>query len=271
MVDEAGILSAVVETEISASLAAHEQAFDHQVVVVTLQSLRDYAISDYGLQLGRHWGIGQDGKNDGVLLIVAPNQREIRIEVGYGLEDILTDAISRDIIERSIKPSFQKENYDEGVRSGIVAILAVLAHPPPSPSASLAEGMDNQPDVSWSSFFEDIGGWSFFIPFLLPALFFIGYFVTYSFIQRFPSRRMRLFSALAFGVFFGVVTGFLTDWIFGVLGSVMTTVLMFFTGQDDGRGGGSSGSNNSSRSSSSSSRSSGRGGSFGGGGASGRW
>ena len=81
VVDEAEILSAAVETEISASLAAHEQAFGHQVVVVTLQSLRDYTISDYGLQLGRHWGVGQEGKNDGVLLIVAPNQREMRIEV----------------------------------------------------------------------------------------------------------------------------------------------------------------------------------------------
>ena len=273
VVDEAEILSAAVETEISASLAAHEQTSGHQVVLITLKSLRDYEISDYGIQLGRHWGIGQEGKNDGVLLIVAPNQREMRIAVGYGLEDILTDAISRDIIERTLKPSFRQENYDQGVRDGIVAILAVLAHPSTSPSAPLAEGLDNQLDVSWSIFFEDIGGWSFFIPFLLPVLFFIGYFVTYSFTQRFPSHHMRLFSALVFGVLFGVVTGFLTEWLFGMLSSVVVTALTFFSGQGDGPGGGSSHSSSSSRSSGSSrsSRSSGRGGSFGGGGASGRW
>ena len=123
VVDEAKILSAAVETEISASLAAHEQTSGHQVVLVTLKSLRDYEIRDYGIQLGRHWGIGQEGKNDGVLLIVAPNQREMRIAVGYGLEDRLTDAISRDIIERTLKPPFRQENYDQGVRDGIVAIL----------------------------------------------------------------------------------------------------------------------------------------------------
>lgn len=275
VVDEAEILSAAVETEINASLATHEQASGNQVVVVTLKSLRDYEISDYGVQLGRHWGIGQEGKNNGVLLIIAPNQREMRIEVGYGLEGLLTDAISSDIIERTLKPSFRQLNYDLGVRNGIVAILSALGgtYPSTSPSIPLAEDLDNHLDASWASFFEGIGGWSFLIPFLLPVLFFSGYFVTYSFIQRFPSRKMRLLSALVFGVFFGVVTGFLTDWLFGMLSSVVVAALTFFSGQGDGQGGESSRSSRSSSSSGSSRSSSfsGRGGSFGGGGASGRW
>jgi uncharacterized protein len=139
VVDTAGILSPQAETEISAQLAAHEQATTNQVVVVTLKSLGGYDIADYGYQLGRHWGIGQKGKNNGVLLIVAPAERKLRIEVGYGLEGALTDATSRDIIERVIKPLFRQQHYDQGVRAGVTAILAALSgeyHPAPPPATA---------------------------------------------------------------------------------------------------------------------------------------
>ena len=75
--------------------------------MVTLNSLQGYDIADYGYQLGRAWGIGQKDKNNGVLLIVAPNEREVRIEVGYGLEGDLTDAVTRLIIENAILPRFR--------------------------------------------------------------------------------------------------------------------------------------------------------------------
>jgi len=139
VVDTAGILSPQAEAEISAQLAAHEQATTNQVVVVTLKSLGGYDIADYGYQLGRHWGIGQKGKNNGVLLIVAPTERKLRIEVGYGLEGALTDATSRDIIERVIKPLFRQQHYDQGVRAGVIAILAALSgayHPAPPPATA---------------------------------------------------------------------------------------------------------------------------------------
>jgi len=126
VVDEAGILSPAFKTQLAAQLAAHEQATINQVVVVTLKTLGGYDIADYGYRLGRHWGIGQKGKNNGVLLIVAPAERKVRIEVGYGLEGVLTDAISRDIIERRIKPRFKQGDYDQGVRAGVDAILTVL-------------------------------------------------------------------------------------------------------------------------------------------------
>ena len=126
VVDEAGILSAQVEAELVAQLAAHEQATSNQIVVVTLKSLRGYEISDYGVQLGRHWEIGRKGKNNGALLIVAPTERKLRIEAGYGLEGVLTDAVSRDIIERAIKPPFRQQNYEQGIRAGVGAMLAVL-------------------------------------------------------------------------------------------------------------------------------------------------
>lgn len=138
VVDEAGILSPQFESEIGALLAAHEQATTNQLVVVTLTSLHGYDIADYGYQLGRHWGIGQKGKNNGALLIVAVAERKMRIEVGYGLEGVLTDAVSRDIIERVIKPPFKQQRYEPGIRAGVNAILAALggdyrpAPPPPT-------------------------------------------------------------------------------------------------------------------------------------------
>ena len=112
VVDEAGILSSDTQSRLTALLAEHEQQTGHQVVVVTLKSLQGNDIADYGYQLGRAWGIGQKGKNTGALVIVAPNERKVRIEVGYGLEGILTDAQSKLIIENTILPYFKKGDYD---------------------------------------------------------------------------------------------------------------------------------------------------------------
>ncbi len=107
-------------------LAEHEHTTGEQVVVVTLDSLQGYTIEDYGYQLGRHWGIGQKSKNNGVLLIVAPNEHKVRIEVGYGLEGTLTDATSRTIIETKILPSFKRGDFNAGVFAGVKSILKVL-------------------------------------------------------------------------------------------------------------------------------------------------
>lgn len=126
VVDQAGILSAAVEESLSDSLRQHEAETTNQVTVVTLESLQDYDIADYGYQLGRHWGIGQEGKDNGVLLIVAPNERKVRIEVGYGLEGALTDATAKSIIEKMIVPKFKSGEFEDGIRAGIAAILGVL-------------------------------------------------------------------------------------------------------------------------------------------------
>ena len=126
VVDEAGILSSMTREDLGTMLAEHERATGEQVVVVTLKSLQGYDIADYGYQLGRHWGIGEKGKNTGALLIVAPNERKVRIEVGYGLEDKLTDAQSRVIIERVILPQFRRDDFNAGVRDGAAEMLRVL-------------------------------------------------------------------------------------------------------------------------------------------------
>jgi uncharacterized protein len=127
VVDEAGVLSASTRSGLAEMLAQHERASGgQQVVVVTLKSLQGLSIEDFGYQLGRHWGIGEKDKNTGALLIVAPNERKVRIEVGYGLEGTLTDALSRTIIERDIVPAFKRGDLNGGVLAGTAAILRVL-------------------------------------------------------------------------------------------------------------------------------------------------
>lgn len=126
VVDQAGLLSQTVERKLAAKLAAHEQATSQQLVVVTLKSLDGLTISQYGYRLGRHWGIGQKGKDNGTLLIVAPNERKVRIEVGYGLEGTLTDALSFNIIDQVILPKFRKGQMQAGIVAGTNAILSAL-------------------------------------------------------------------------------------------------------------------------------------------------
>jgi uncharacterized protein len=129
VVDEAGVLSDETMRELTGILAGDEQKFGgRQIVVVTLKSLQGYEISDYGYQLGRAWGIGQKGKDNGALIIVAPNERKARIEVGYGLEGDLTDAKSRIIIEREMKPAFKNGDYNAGILAGTKAVLATLGN-----------------------------------------------------------------------------------------------------------------------------------------------
>lgn len=126
VVDEAEILSGSVEASLVSKLEAHEKAASNQIVVVTLRSLQDRPIEEWGLRLGREWGIGQKGKNNGIVFVIAPNDRELRIEVGYGLEGSLPDATANDIIQSDVIPHFRQGDMEGGVTAGVDAILAVL-------------------------------------------------------------------------------------------------------------------------------------------------
>ncbi|MFO1247632.1 MAG: TPM domain-containing protein [Alphaproteobacteria bacterium] len=104
-----------------------EQKNSRQLVVVTIPSLGGYEISDYGYQLGRSWGIGQKSLNNGILFIVAPNEHKTRIEVGYGLEPIVTDALSSVIIQTQVLPQFRKGDFNAGVTAGVDALIQQLS------------------------------------------------------------------------------------------------------------------------------------------------
>ena len=126
MVDQAGLLSADAERALDERLAGHERASQNQVVVVTVDSLQGRTIEEFGYQLGRHWGIGQAEQDNGVLLIVAPQERRVRIEVGYGLEGLLTDAISSNIIHSLILPAFRRGDVEGGIAGGALAVVDAL-------------------------------------------------------------------------------------------------------------------------------------------------
>jgi uncharacterized protein len=127
VVDDAHLLDSGTAANITAKLAALEQKTGIQLVVVTLPSLQGHEIEDYGYQLGRAWGIGQEGKNSGALLIVAPNEHRVRIEVGYGLEGTLTDAVSRLIIENAILPRLRVNDFAGGISRGVDDIIQALS------------------------------------------------------------------------------------------------------------------------------------------------
>ena len=127
VVDDAGVLSAETKADLDQKLAALEAKTSRQLVVVTIPSLGGYEISDYGYQLGRAWGIGQAKLNNGILFIVAPTEHKTRIEVGYGLEPIVTDALSSVIIQTQVLPKFRGGDFNGGVEAGTDALIQQLS------------------------------------------------------------------------------------------------------------------------------------------------
>lgn len=127
VVDAAGILKPEDRAAIEAKLKAYEDKTSDQVVVATVPSLQGTSIEDFGNRLFRAWALGQKKTNNGALLLVAPNERKVRIEVGYGLEGALTDALSKVIITTAIAPRFKAGDYAGGINAGVDAMLSILA------------------------------------------------------------------------------------------------------------------------------------------------
>lgn len=130
VVDGAGLLQADQATALEAQLARIESTTGHQLVVATVDDLQGYPIEDYGYRLGRAWGIGNKGANDGAILLVAKNDRKVRIEVGYGLEPTLTDAFTNSVITDVIVPRFKANDYPGGIGAGVDAIGKQIGLPP---------------------------------------------------------------------------------------------------------------------------------------------
>lgn len=139
VVDNAELLSPQTEQRLTQELAALEAQTGRQVVVATLRDLQGYEIEEYGYQLGRTWGIGREGEDDGALLIVAPSARAVRIEVGYGLEPVLTDALSSVILHQVILPRFRQGQMEAGVVAGTQAIIQQLSLPEDEARAQAAQ------------------------------------------------------------------------------------------------------------------------------------
>ncbi len=126
IVDAANLISPEDEAAILAELKALEGTSTDQVAVVTVPSLDGYPIEDYGIGLARQWQIGQKDKDNGILLLVAPNERRVRIEVGRRLEPIMTDILSAAIIDTAMLPRFRRGDFSGGIRAGVQDIKNVL-------------------------------------------------------------------------------------------------------------------------------------------------
>jgi uncharacterized protein len=126
VVDLAHLLDQSATDRITAELAGFEQQKGIQLVVVTLPDLQGYTIEDWGLALGRGWQLGQKGKDNGAVLLVAPKDRALRIEVGYGLEGDLPDATADQIIRQTIIPYFRNGEMAQGIEAGVQAIITEL-------------------------------------------------------------------------------------------------------------------------------------------------
>jgi uncharacterized protein len=186
VVDDAGLLSPDQRSGLDAKLAGFESSWGSQLVVVTVKSLQGLTIEEYGLGLGRHWGIGQIGKNDGAMLIVAPNDRAVRIEVGYGLEGVLTDAICSSIIQSDILPAFRAGHMGEGIVAGTDSILTALSGDyTPSQWADADTGL---PAATHAPPSQPAGGPDF--PFwLVPLIFVLFWLAIVMLMNRFRGKR----------------------------------------------------------------------------------
>ena len=132
--DNAEILSPAARERLSSQLKAHEAATTNQIAVLTVPSLDGDSIEEFAVQVFESWKLGQKGKDNGVLVVVAPTERRMRIEVGYGLEGTLTDLAASRIIRDQMTPRFKAGDFDGGVEQGVGAIVAQLEGKAPAPA-----------------------------------------------------------------------------------------------------------------------------------------
>jgi uncharacterized protein len=126
ILDQANLIDAASEQQINQLLAGHEKASSNQIILVTLKDLQGYSIEQAGVEMGRAWGVGQKEQDNGIVLILAQAERKVRIEVGYGLEGVMTDAVSATIVQEYILPRFKTGDFSGGLLVGTQAIVAAL-------------------------------------------------------------------------------------------------------------------------------------------------
>jgi uncharacterized protein len=291
--DNAEILNAETRKALTQQLAAHERTTTNQVAVLTVPTIGDTSIEEYAVEVFNAWKLGRKDKDNGVLVVIAPNERRLRIEVGYGLEGTLTDAQASRIIRDLMTPRFKEGNFNQGIADGVRAVIATLEGdttallPPESVSQESAgessrDSFFSGPDLSWperiliGGFIFGIIGLFTFVGLMTPGMGWFLYFFLIPFWAMFPIVVLGVTGALyTFGTYligFPVLKLFVSrhDWYRKAAHDLKTKGRARVGGWT--LGGGSGGSSWSSGGSSSSGGGfSGGGGSSGGGGASGSW
>ncbi|PJZ44483.1 TPM domain-containing protein [Leptospira brenneri] len=258
VMDHAGILSEATVNQLESNLKQFETETSNQIAVYTTPSLHDETIEDVAIQIFDEWKLGQKSKNNGILLIIAPNERKMRIEVGRGLEGALTDIQAKHIIREQLRPSFKSGDMDGGVTAGVNAIMAAIRGEY-TPSEDDVDTTNSESDEMVSGL---IGGITTFLSLFVPG--FGGLVVTIIGI-----------------LFLYILLAFIFGGTFGLIIAIALFFLVIFLKKffGLGKGGGGSGgyydggwsSGSDSWSSSSSDSWSGGGGDSGGGGSSGDW
>jgi uncharacterized protein len=176
VVDQADIIPAGEEAALNTQLLELEKKTGHQLVVATVSDLEGRDVADYGYRLGREWAIGDAEKDDGVVFLIAPNERRMHIAVGLGLEPVLTDAMSGRIIRDTITPRFKANDYPGGIQAGVNAIAEQIQLSPEEAAAraqaAAAQERDRADDGNFGGLF--FVGFIIFIFFILPMLARIG-------------------------------------------------------------------------------------------------
>ena len=287
VIDDVGILSDEIKISIENKLKEHEKQTSNQVVVLIIPSLEGEILEEYSLKVASTWKLGQKGKDNGVLLLIAKNDRKIRIEVGYGLEGTLTDVLCNRIIRNEITPSFKQGNFSLGVERGVDAIVGSIqgtykGTEEDSSNENNTEDFGGLADASLPIFFRLFFGVMFLLvitPFTLAAAFtpYIGWFLYFflmPFYATFPVVALGKWGLLLLPIY--VVVMFIFKVYLGFTADGKKFIEKYGSKfQNRGSSGGSSGSGwssgSSGRSSGGGSSSGGGGGSFGGGGSSGSW
>ncbi|MTI21169.1 YgcG family protein [Fulvivirga sp. RKSG066] len=271
--DDANVLMASTVQKLENLLEAHEDSTSNQIAVLIINSLEGEILEEYSLKVAETWQLGQKENDNGVLLLVALNDRKMRIEVGYGLEGDLTDALSNRIIRNEIAPSFRQQDYDRGIESGVLAIIAAI-------EGSYVSDQGEQTAIS-----DDLSGIPWYVRLIVGVVFtlVIGTFSYFAFLTKGGAGWFLFLFLLPFYATFPIIIfGFIPAiFLFGLYFFGFLYFKLFYIRTDKGRkwykakassfksSTRSSGSSWSSGSSSSSF--SGGGGSFGGGGSSGSW
>lgn len=124
--DDADILSPESEASLTADLEALQERTGHQMVVVTIPGLGGENVADVALSIANCWAVGRASHDDGVLLLVAPNERRARISTGYGIEQYITDIRAQKIMDETLIPAFQKGDFDGGIKAGVAVLIDAL-------------------------------------------------------------------------------------------------------------------------------------------------
>jgi uncharacterized protein len=203
--DFAGILSDKVETRINRLLDSTEKSTGAEIAVVTVRSLDGMSVEEYAVRLFNKWGIGKKGEDNGVLFLVAPNERQMRIEVGYGLEPVITDGRAG-YIRDSVLRFFRAGDYDEGILQGSIHIASLVTGKEPVPIPTPKVMPQAASDTPWPM--------KVFI-ILFFALFITLGFVTLGYGMRQKGQRFFLVWGTGFGgiplfmsIIFGMTIGF---------------------------------------------------------------